>query len=92
MTDDTWTHIAIVNEGGTLKIYKDGTVDGTSDEGYVEIYDEDGGLIDDGYTDEELDNNFTAFLATNLQRGNYTHYIYEEYDGTLIHNGSFYSY
>ena len=65
---------------------------GTSDEGYVEIYDEDGDLIDDGYTDEELDNNFTAFLATNLQRGNYTHYIYEEYDGTLIHNGSFYSY
>ena len=64
---------------------------GTSDEGYVEIYDEDGDLIDDGYTDEELDNNFTAFLATNLQRGNYTHHIYEEYDGTLIHNGSFYS-
>ena len=30
LTDDTWTHIAIVNEGGTLKIYKDGTVDGTT--------------------------------------------------------------
>ena len=65
---------------------------GTSDEGYVEIYDENGDLIDEGYTDEELDDNFTAFLATNIQRGNYTHYIYEEYNGTLIHNGSFHSY
>ena len=30
LSNNTWTHIAIVNEGGTLKIYKDGTVDGTT--------------------------------------------------------------
>ena len=30
LSDDTWAHIAIVNESGTLKIYKDGTVDGTT--------------------------------------------------------------
>jgi len=30
LSNTTWTHIAIVNEGGTLKIYKDGTVDGTT--------------------------------------------------------------
>ena len=64
----------------------------TSEDGYVEIYDDDGNLFDYGYTDEELDNDFTVFLASNLDRGNYTHYIYEEYNGTLIQNGSFYSY
>ena len=90
-------HAGILSDGDDDGDYDDfvGYVfgaNGTSDEGYVEIYGEDGDLIDDGYTDEELDDNFTAFLATNLQRGNYTHYIYEEYDGTLIHNGSFYSY
>ena len=46
----------------------------------------------DDFCDEELDDNFTVFLASNLDRGNYTHYIYEEYNGTLIQNGSFYSY
>ena len=64
----------------------------TSDEGYVKIYDEDGDLVDEGYTDEEVDDDWTLFLASNLDRGNYTHYIYEEYNGTLIHNGSFHSY
>ena len=64
----------------------------TSDEGYVKIYDEDGDLVDEGYTDEEVDEDWTIFLASNLDRGNYTHYIYEEYNGTLIHNGSFHSY
>ena len=64
----------------------------TSEDGYVEIYDDGGNLFDYGYTDEELDDNFTVFLASNLDRGNYTHYIYEEYNGTLIQNGSFYSY
>ena len=64
----------------------------TSEDGYVEVYDDGGNLFDYGYTDEELDDNFTVFLASNLDRGNYTHYIYEEYNGTLIQNGSFYSY
>ena len=30
LANTTWAHIAVVNEGGTLKIYKDGTVDGTT--------------------------------------------------------------
>jgi hypothetical protein len=30
LSNTTWTHIAVVNEGGTLKIYKDGTVDATT--------------------------------------------------------------
>ena len=67
-------------------------VNGTSDNGYVEIYDEYDNLVDDGYTDEELDDNFTVFLSTDLDMGNYTHYIFDEYNGTLLQNGSFYSY
>ena len=30
LANTTFTHIAVVNEGGTLKIYKNGTVDGTT--------------------------------------------------------------
>jgi hypothetical protein len=67
-------------------------VNGTSDDGYVEIYDEYDNLVDEGYTDEELDDNFTAFLSTDLDMGNYTHYIFDEFNGTLLQNGSFYSY
>ena len=64
----------------------------TTDEAYVEIYDDNNDLAAQGYTDQEVDDDFFIFIAESLDIGNYTHYIYEEYEGDLIHNGSFYSY
>ena len=60
LADDTWTHIAVVNESGTLKIYKDGTVDSTTHDvsgktvaspsyGYIGYFDAD---TFDGHIDE----------------------------------------
>jgi PKD repeat protein len=99
VVDQTYTtgHIGVIDDWDGVGDYDDFVVlipegNGSRDDGYVEIYDEDENLIDDGTTDDESFGDYNFFVSYDLEQGNYTHYIYKEQDGDLLQNGSFYSY
>ena len=99
VVDQTYTtgHIGVIDDWDGVGDYDDFVVlipegNGSRDDGYVEIYDEDENLVDDGTTDDESFGDYNFFVSYDLEQGNYTHYIYKEQDGDLLQNGSFYSY
>ena len=99
VVDQTYTtgHIGVIDDWDGVGDYDDFVVlipegNGSRDDGYVEIYDEDENLADNGTTDDESFGDYNFFVSYDLEQGNYTHYIYKEQDGDLLQNGSFYSY
>ena len=99
VVDNTYTtgHVGVLQDWDNADDWDDFVVqipegNGTSDDGYVEIYDDSDNLVDSGQTDESEGDDWYAFVSYDLEQGNYTHYIYEEEDGDLLQNGSFYSY
>ena len=65
--------------------------DDTSDEGYVEVYDEDGDLYDSGNTDTDW-YGYTIYALYDVEKGNYTYDFYYEEDGELLQSGWLHSY
>ena len=98
VVDSTYTtgHIAVLEDWDDADDWDDFVVqvpegNSSKDDAYVEIYDEDGIMVDNGTTDDESWGDY-FFISSDLEKGNYTHYIYEEEDGDLLQNGSFHSY
>ena len=60
--------------------------------GYVEVYDENGTLVASGNTNDSAGWWDNVFVVYDLAQGNYTFSIWMEEGGTLLQNGSFYSY
>ena len=65
--------------------------DDTKDDGYVEIYDEDGELYDSGNTDQDW-YGYDIYLLDDVEKGNYTFNLYYEEDGELLQSGWLHSY
>ena len=65
--------------------------DDTSDEGYVEIYDDNGDLYDSGNTDTDW-YGYTIYALYDVEKGNYTYDFYYEEDGELLQSGWLHSY
>ena len=63
----------------------------TKDDGYVEIYDEDGDLYDSGNTDEDY-YGYDIYTLYDVGEGNYTFNLYYEEDGELLQSGWLHSY
>ena len=63
----------------------------TKDDGYVEIYDEDGDLYDSGNTDEDY-YGYDIYTLYDVEEGNYTFNLYYEEDGELLQSGWLHSY
>ncbi len=63
----------------------------TKDDGYVEIYDEDGDLYDSGNTDEDY-YGYDIYALYDVEEGNYTFNFYFEEDGELLQSGWLHSY
>ena len=66
--------------------------DDTKDDGYVEVYDEDGDLYDSGNTDTDWYGTYTIYTLYDVEKGNYTFDFYYEEDGELIQSGWLHSY
>jgi len=63
----------------------------TKDDGYVEVYDEDGDLYDSGNTDDEY-YGYDVYVLYDVEEGNYTFNLYYEEDGELLQSGWLHSY
>ena len=63
----------------------------TKDDGYVEIYDEDGDLYDSGNTDEDY-YGYDIYTLYDVGEWNYTFNLYYEEDGELLQSGWLHSY
>jgi len=99
VVDDTYTigHVGIIEDWDGADDWDDFMVfvpegNGSKDDAYVEVFDENGTMVDNGTTDDENWGDDHFFISDDLAQGNYTHYIYEEQGGDLLQNGSFYSY
>jgi len=99
VVDDTYTigHVGTIEDWDGADDWDDFMVfvpegNGTKDDAYVEVFDENGTMVDNGTTDDENWGDDHFFISDDLEQGNYTHYIYEEQGGDLLQNGSFYSY
>ncbi len=99
VVDDTYTigHVGTIEDWDGADDWDDFMVfvpegNGTKDDAYVEVFDENGTMVDNGTTDDENWGDDHFFISDDLAQGNYTHYIYEEQGGDLLQNGSFYSY
>ncbi len=66
--------------------------DDTKDDGYVEVYDEDGVLYDSGNTDTDWYGVYTIYALYDVEKGNYTFDFYYEEDGELLQSGWLHSY
>jgi PKD repeat protein len=99
LVDDTYTmgHVGTIEDWDGADDWDDFMAfvpegNGTKDDAYVEVFDENGTMVDNGTTDDESWGDDHFFISDDLAQGNYTHYIYEEQGGDLLQNGSFYSY
>ncbi|OIR12954.1 MAG: hypothetical protein BEU05_00020 [Marine Group III euryarchaeote CG-Bathy2] len=99
VVDDTYTigHVGTIEDWDGANDWDDFMAfvpegNGTKDDAYVEVFDENGTMVDNGTTDDESWGDTHFFISDDLAQGNYTHYIYEEQGGDLLQNGSFYSY
>ena len=63
----------------------------TKDDGYVEVYDEDGDLYDSGNTDDDY-YGYDVYVLYDVEEGNYTFNLYYEEDGELLQSGWLHSY
>jgi len=63
----------------------------TKDDGYVEVYDEDGDLYDSGNTDDDY-YGYDVYALYDVEEGNYTFNLYYEEDGELLQSGWLHSY
>jgi len=83
-------HVGFTDDDIFLAYVIDGNE--TIDSAYVKIYNDDGTLVEEGYTDHEEDDNFTLFVSDVLDIGHYDFSIWEEYNNSdsLLQNGSFY--
>ncbi len=99
VVDDIYTigHVGTIDDWDGADDWDDFMVfvpegNGSKDDAYVEVFDENGTMVDNGTTDDENWGDDHFFISDDLAQGNYTHYIYEEQGGDLLQNGSFYSY